>query len=571
MYTQIKKEIKELLEDASRESLMSEEIQESLIADLTSTIAFKLASKLKRSPVGIAEDIALKIKPSSSVKKVEAVNGYVNFFLDYSKIIVPLLKDLRKKKSKYGRVKSKNKKIILEHTSINPSGPLHIGRLRNSLIGDSLARILTFSGYGVETHYFVNDVGKQIAIIAQGFRDGLEPDKNAIESYREYKEKDDFKIFFEYITSNRKFEEDPEFSKRVQGYIEKAESGDERALNEISNIARKCLEGQKRIFHILKINFDKFDFESDYIKKGNVADVLEFLKKSKYAKSTEKGLGLDLKEFGLQRREGISTLAREDGTTVYLARDVAYHLEKSKLGDLMINVLGEDHKFEFQELKTILTKIYKIKVPLEVVHYSFVNFEGGELSTRRGQIAPVDKLLEQAIKKAEIEIEKRKIATKKIAPIIGIGAIKYHILKTSPTKPITFRWEDALNFDGDASPYIQYAYARCCSIIRRSEIDLNKINLNEIDLNLEEEEENLTRGILRFPEIVKVSGNERKPNVLASYIYELATKFSKFYKDCPVLPSKERVKERRLLLVDITRQILKNGLNLLGIDAPESM
>jgi len=571
MYTKIREEIKGLLEKASGESLMLEEIQESLIADLTSTIAFRLASKLKRNPREIAEEITEKIKPSGSIKKVEAVNGYVNFFLNYSGIIIPLLKDLMNKKCEYGKSKKKNKKLILEHTSINPSGPLHVGRLRNSLIGDSLARILAFSGYDVETHYYVNDVGKQIAIIAQGIKEGVEPDKDAIENYRNYKEKEDFKIFFEYVSANRKFEEDPEFRKRVQEYIKRAESGDETALDEISNVARRCLEGQKEIFQKLGIHFDRFDFESDHIKRGDVSAVLEFLRKSKYAKTTQKGFGLDLKDFGLERREGISILARLDGTSVYLARDVAYHLQKSKLGDLMINVLGEDHKFEFRELSTILKEIYKIKVPLEVVHYSFVNFEGEELSTRKGQIVPVDILLEDAINKAEIEIEKREIATKEVASVIGIGAIKYHILKTSPQKPITFRLEEALNFDGDAAPYIQYAHARCCSIIRRSEMDLNKINVDEIDLNLERDEENLTRSILRFPEIVEKTANERRPNILANYLYQLSSEFSKFYKYCPVLPSEEKVKCRRLLLVDATRQVLNNGLNLLGIEAPERM
>ncbi|MEA3255514.1 MAG: arginine--tRNA ligase [Candidatus Altiarchaeota archaeon] len=571
MYALIKEEIRGLLKKASGESLTPAEIKESTKGDYTSTIAFKLASKRKSNPVELAKEITGEITPGGVVKNVEAVNGYINFSLDYSVIIIPLLKDLRERKSGYGGSGRKNRKVILEHTSINPSGPLHIGRVRNSLIGDSLARVLKFSGYEVETHYFVNDVGKQIAIIALGFKEGLKPDRDAIERYGRYKEKEDFKVFFEYISANKKFMEDPGFARRVQEYIKKAESGDEGALNEISDVARRCLKGQKEIFQILKIHFDRFDFESDYIKRGDVSAVLEFLRGSEYAKTSEKGFGLDLAGFGIERRGGVSILARADGTSVYLSRDVAYHLQKSKLGDLLINVFGEDHKFEFLELKTILGKIYNVKTPLEVVHYSFVNFEGEELSTRKGQTAPVDKLLEEAVSKAELEIEKRGIASKEVAPVIGIGAIKYHILKTSPQKPITFRWSEALNFEGDAAPYIQYAHARCSSIIKKSGIGVDEIDVDGIDLGLEKSEVDLIRHILKFPEVVKETASEKKPNIIANYLYKLSTGFSRFYKNCPVLPSEGKIRERRLLLVDATRQVLKNGLNLLGIEAPEKM
>ena len=573
MYIQIKENIRKSLEDATKEQITLDEIQESEIADFTSTLSFKLASKRRKSPVDIAEELVQKIKPPKVVEHIEAVNGYINFFLDYSEFILLVMDDIKSKEAEYGKLKKKKEKIVLEHTSVNPSGPLHVGRLRNSIIGDSLVRILRFSGYEVETHYYVNDVGKQIAIIAQGFKEGVEPDKNVVDRYKKYKSKPDFQIFFEYVASNQQFESNEEFQRRVQDLIKRAEYGDQKSLEEIKQVANTCLKGQKETFKELDISFDYFDFESEYIKK--VRDVIDFLMESKYAKTIDEGFGLDLASFGLKKRVEATILARADHTSVYLAKDIAYHLEKIKRGDLLINVLGEDHKFEFQELKTILTEFYDIKVPLDVVHFSFVNFEGEQLSTRLGQIASVDELIDDAIEKAKKEIKKREIASLDIAPWIGIGAIKYHLIKRDPLKPITFKWEEALSFDGESSPYIQYAHARSCRILENAKIKVEDIDMNEIinkiDLNLKTEEKKLIKLIARFPEIIEKSAKELKPNLIANYLYELASEFSRFYKNCRVLDAGKGIEERRLLLVDATRKVIKNGLGLLGIEAPERM
>ncbi len=460
LYREIRERIRESVEGVSSEKISLEEVQESKEGDF-SFKTFRLGKKLGKNPEEIAKEIVKKTSTQGYIKKIEAKGPYVNFFLDYGKIFPVLLKGIE---DDYGKGKPKEGKIILEHTSINPSGPVHVGRLRNSLIGDALGRTLKFSGCKVEIHFYVNDIGKQIAIIAQGYKENIKADEDVVVKYKEYKDKEDFQVFFEYVAAYRKFQEDEEFQKRVQGYIQLAESGDKIALNKIRKVAEKCLEGQKETFERLGIKFDSFDFESKYLEDGSVEKILESLKKEKeVVKETDDGcFGLDLGKFGLQRRGEITVLARKDGTSVYLSRDLGYHLEKEKLGERLINILGEDHKFEFLELKTILENFLNLSKPLEVVHYAFVNFEGGELSTRKGLIAPVDRLINEAIEKAGDEIEKRKIAErKKVAPMIGIGAIKYHILKTSAEKPITFRWGDVLNFEGEASPYIQYAHARC--------------------------------------------------------------------------------------------------------------
>ncbi len=571
MHKKIVDSIVDSLNRATGERLDSSDIKDSGVSDYSSSIAFKLAREEGVDPGEKAMEIAGKLDAESlyGIRRVEALNGYVNFFLDYERLTPLLLDVIRKQGGSYGGGESKGR-VILEHTSINPSGPVHVGRLRNSLIGDSLARILRFYGFDVETHYYVNDVGKQVAMIAQASLEGVEPDRETRDRYRRYMGKKDFKVFAEYVSANRLFEEEDGFKTRVQDLIKRAEAGDIDALEAMRKKAQDCLEGQMVLFNRLGICFDVFDYESDFIRDGGVMEVVDFLRGVEFARESGAGFGLDLSGFGIERRDGVSVLLREDGTSVYLARDVAYHLHKMGLGGRLVNVLGEDHKLEFREVEAILGGIYGMDKPLEAVHYSFVSFEGLGLSTRRGQTAPVDLLLDDAVAKAEHEIMVRGVASRDVAPLVGVGAVKYHILKAAPSKPINFSWSDALNFDGNSSPYIQYAHARCCSILEKSGLRLEDAGLNGL-WDLDELEERLVFMLLCFPAVVEKAAVGYKPNLVSSFVYELASVFSRFYRECPVLGAGDDVRLRRLLLVDAVRQVLCNGLFLLGVEAPARM
>jgi len=572
-----KKQIIEVLKDLTGEALGLEDLEYSPHADLSSNVCFKLAKKFRKPPINLAEELALKIRPSGFIGRVEAKAGFLNFFLNFEAFGAHVLEGALR--ADYGKGLPRKERIVLEHTSVNPSGPVHVGRLRNSIIGDSLRRILSYAGFPVETRYWVNDVGKQIVIIALtldkditfSFR-GPELDELK-ERYIQYAGKDDFEIFFEYVLGNRLYETDEKFKEAVEKLIKEAESGDKNQLEKIKKAARICLNGQKQTFDRLGFQFDFYDFESEEIESKRVFKVLEELKKTPYWTTKEDvGSGLDLSSLGIEKRSGLSVLARSDGTTVYLARDISYHLRKLERGDIIINVLGEDHKLEFEELSTILTKILKVSKPVEAVHFSFVSFEGEKLSTRRGKTAPVDRLLDEAVSKAAEEIEKRGIAEKETAPHIGIGAVKYHILKTAPGKPITFRWEEALSFDGDAAPYIQYAHARSARILEKSGLGEKKLNAKNPDLsNLHPEEKTLIKALSLFPEKVASSAEGRKPHLLANHLYELASSYSRFYKECQVLVEDEKIRCRRLALVAAAKNTLNIGLNLLGIEAPERM
>ena len=566
-----KKQVADILTAETSRVVSSAEIEVSSHGDLSSNICFKLAGEYKKPPAEVASMLAEKISPQGIVDRVEALDGFLNFYLDYgvlgSRVVSAALK------GDFGRGDAVEGKVVLEHTSINPSGPVHVGRLRNSIIGDSLRRILVFAGFQVETLYWVNDVGKQIALIAVAGKQGLGGDSGVEARFSDYSGKEDFQVFFTYVSANRLYEDDEDFRESVQNLIKSAESGDKESMSCIKDAAQKCLMGQKKTYDRLGFTFDCFDFESEEIESGRVFKVLDELRKSEFwVVKDGLGAGLDLSSFGIEKRSGLSVCQRDDSTTVYLARDLSYHLSKASHGDVLINVLGEDHKLEFDELSTILTKLLGFEKPLEAVHFSFVSFEGKKLSTRRGETLPVDILLDEAEQKASAEIKSRGIGSEETSPDIGVGALKYHIIKTAPSKPITFRWEDALAFEGDAAPYIQYAHARSIRILEKAGVSLEELEGRELDFTgLSVDEKDLIKVIAGFPESVRKAAGERRPHIIATYVYDLASVYSRFYKECKVLGEDEKIMERRLSLVAATKNTLKIGLGLLGINAPERM
>lgn len=522
---------------------------------------------LEDDPTESSRELREKIEVQNKdlIEKAEAKGPYLNFYLDMNSFAGQIFS---KVKEDYGSSNlGKGKKVLLEHTSVNPSGPLHVGRIRNSVIGDSLARILEFSGYDVLTQYYVNDIGKQCAMIKYG-KENLEPEEELVEKYSGWKNKEDFELMFYYVAANRHLKEDNKAMEEVEEMLRKCESGDVDLLEELREQAKYCLKGQKEVFEELGVDFDEFFFESQLVQDGKVAELIKRLEETEYATKSEGALALDLSTFSKGRDEAI--IRKEDGTSVYLARDLAYHLEKAKRADKLMTVLGEDHEIEGNELKIILQEILDVKNEIRPLFYSFVNFEGVELSTRKGQTAPVDELIEEAKEKAEEEIEKREFseATEELARKIGVGAVKYHIARTDLKKPIKFSWDEALSFEGDAAPYIQYTHARASSILEKSQGK----NLTDFEpVTEKEEEKKLLNIISKFPSVVEESARKLRPHIIANYCWKASEIFNKFYQKCPVIQSEGDLRKTRLHLVKAYGQTIQNALNLLGIQAPEKM
>lgn len=515
---------------------------------------FILAKEWKKSPNEIAQELSKKFKPNDAIIGVKVIGPYLNFFVNKDKIAETTLKQILKQKDNYSSTDmGKGKSILVEHTSINPNASPHVGRARNALIGDSIVRILKFQSYKVEVHYFINDVGKQIAMLVLGAK-----------NMKNVSFKDLLNI---YIDINRKIEGAPELEKNVLELLNLLEKGDKIIKNKFKKIVETCVKGQVKILSELGIKYDFFDYESKYLWNKKTDETLKILEKT--GKLFIDGFNrwiLDQKGYGLGMKIPVLVLTRGDGTSLYPLRDIAYNLDKLKRGDNIV-VLGEDQKLYQEQIAAVLKEL-ELKLP-RVVHYSFVLLQDGKMSTRKGNLVLLEDFMKTAVSKAKEELKKRYgKADEKAAKIIAYGAVKYGILKVSPEKNVVFDWGQALSFEGETAPYIQYAYARISSILKKAK----KIN-QKADLKLlkEKEEIELIRLLSNFPDVLTKATNELRPHLIANYLYSLAQKFNEYYHAHQILKAEEKTRDARLLLIIAVRQVIKNGLSLLGIDVLERM
>lgn len=519
---------------------------------------FSFAKELKKNPAEIANELKDKIGNLYFIDRIKVTGGYLNFFFNRSVITEDIINEIRRKEDAYGSSMSgKGKKALIEHTSINPNASPHIGRGRNALIGDVIVRLLRFEGYEVDVQYFVNDIGKQIAMLVLGAKDI--PD-----------------ITFEnllniYIDINNRVKETPELENEVFDLLYKFENGDEEVRAEFRKIVNICITGQTEIFAKLDIKYDTFQYESEYIFDNKTDEILAELKKTgKLFEDPDGRLVLNQEEYNLPLKAPYFVLTRKDKTSLYPLRDIAYTIDKIKANsEKNFVVLGEDQKLYFKQISAALD-LLNYKSPSSV-HYSFVLLSDGKMSTRNGAVVLLEDFMKEAVHKSldHMRANKEKI-DEKIAQAIAYGAVKYAILKVGNEKNVTFDWETALSFEGDSGPYLQYSYARINSIFKKygSELPAN------IDLKVlkEESEFELVKELGNFENVVSKALEESKPNLLANYVYGLTRKFSTFYHECSVLNAEnEEVKKARLALLDAVRQVIKNCLSLLGIDVVEYM
>jgi len=530
---------------------------------------FILSKELRKAPNIIAENLAKKIKPNKNIESLKAVGPYVNFFINKQK----LAQEIVNINSGFGKQKQ-NEKILLEHTSVNPNASPHLGRTRNSIIGDSIYRILSFLGNKVERHYYINDVSKQIAMLALVFK--------PIDKFEDLLKK--------YIDISKKIEKNPKLEKQVFELLHKFEHKDKKTIQLFKKIVDTAVKGQKTLLSEIGIDFDYFDYESRYsryIEEGK--HILKELEKTKKLFKDDEGrmvLDQKLTHLVTMMRSPVLVLTRSDGTGLYPLRDLAYTIEKSKKGRNII-VLGEDQKVYFEQIKQALILLKK-PYP-EVVHYSFVLLKGiGKMSTRKGELVLLEEFLSQAKQKAEQGIKTRENPnrfsgpqksprffrerkTKGDAKKVAIAAVKYAMLRNENNKNITFDINESLRFEGDTGPYLQYTYARASSIIRKAKLrkDTSKKTLVVLDPELKKSEISLIKKISIFPEIVERAGESMNPSLIANYSHELAQSFNEFYHTCKVIGCE--CEGFRLKLVNAFRTTLKNSLYLLGIEVMEEM
>ncbi len=520
---------------------------------------YPLAPVLQKDPNKIAEEIVEEIELENC--EIERVGPYVNFTIEEEYLAEQTIKDTLKREEDYGNFSSKEKSMIVEHTSANPNGPLHVGRARNPIIGDTLARIFEKLGYDVERQYYVNDIGRQMAILTWGTLNLEEGDLPKLE-----REKEDYKLVRYYQKTSQMLEDNDELEEEIKGLINSMEDGNEEIFASLKENSKKVMEGIIESLERLNVYLDSFKNESDFIEDDSVKEAIEKISKLEDSGEEDGALYYDVDE------DNRTFITRENGTNLYPARDIAYHIWKADRADELIDILGEDHKVHGKFIKNILETLGIQPVP-DTVFHSFVTFEGKEMSTRKGTYVTLDEFMDTAEEKAKEEILKRRDnlsdqVVEKIAEKVGISAVRYNILKVQPSKSIDFRWEEALNFQGDSAPFIQYTYTRAQGILEKTDIDVNDV---KIDLSkLEQGETRLLRKIAQYPIALKRAGRDEAPHKLARYAHELAAEFNQFYRDYAVLESEKKLNER-LAIVESFKFTMASTLETLGMKKPKKM
>jgi len=566
------------------------------------------------------------------VTSAEAVKGYINFHTDVGSYAELVLKAAIEGDMDYGFLKtSEPKKVMVEHTSANPNSPLHIGNARNSILGDSLANLLEKRGQEVVRHFLVNDMGRQVAMATYGWRLMGKPEpetpaelwvgtiyasvnvvtelirlkadlketeeqgwvyeaqeaREEIEKYETAADdlKERFPRIYESLSKTLPGVEDP--TAEIVTLNTAYENNEPDAVKDVRQVVRYCLDGFEASLGQLGIRFDSFDYESDLVWRRAAEEVLEKLNDSGYVIKEMGAQILDCdwvaRDLGLKERWSLHpeheiprlVLVRGDGTTLYTLRDMAYHIWKFGFVDRVINVIGMEQNLAQLQLRIALAAIGKQWMGDNLLHYSyeFVKLPGVKMSGRLGRYVTLNEVLDKAVELAydEVNIRNPKLDEtdkRKIARMVGFGAIKYTLLSVDPMKQVVFDWDRALNFETNSAPFIQYSHARTCNILKRAgkkpEPDYGQL--------MDVKEKELVNLIAHFPEVYERATEELKPGDVTAYANNLADRFNSFYATQRVIDAENPgLMGARMALVDATRITLRNALHVLGIDSPTRM
>ncbi|MFB6146324.1 MAG: arginine--tRNA ligase [Halobacteriaceae archaeon] len=559
-------------------------------AALATSVAFRLAGAADAPPPAVAAEIASAIDPGAHdlIGGVEAQGPYVNFTPApaYDRATLSRAVD-----DDWGRRPDTGESIVVEHTSANPTGPLHVGRARNTIVGDALARLLDYAGHDVDRHYYVNDAGRQVAILTWAHETIDEDELPDPE-----RDRPDYDLVRYYRAGTERLEREDDTAEaeaEIEAIMQGLEDGDEAAYERVRSVVDEMLSGMQVTLDRLPARFDRWVHETTFMRDGSTDDVAERLADSEHAALEEGAWQLDLSPWGIEKN---LVFRRSDGTSLYPTRDIAHHEWKLDQFDRAVTVLGEDHKLQADQVEAALDLLGADTDRLSQVFASWVNLPEGSMSTRQGTGVDLDDLLDEAIERARREVEDRlddrirdddldEEDIDRIARQVGIGAVRFDVVATQPTKSITFRWAEALDFEAQSAPYVQYAHARCCGILDEAGADRARTDGagttaaaalpddpgSVADALTHDAERALLRAVARFPAVIEDAAAEHEPHRVATFARTFADQFNTFYRQCPVLDADGDRRTARLALVAAAQSTLANALDVLGVEAPTSM
>ncbi|MDD4901992.1 MAG: arginine--tRNA ligase [Patescibacteria group bacterium] len=534
---------------------------------------FALAKKTGKTPNEVSEAILNGIKFNETIIGAKAAGPYLNFFLDKKNLVKNVITEIDKEEEKFGRNKTGAKeKIVLEFSNVNTHKEYHVGHLRNICYGDAVTKILNANGFEAVPISYVNDFGIHVAKAlwdyAAFIREKL-GGKN-IEALPEAER--GFLLGKMYVDASNKEKDDPVAAQMIAGWKQKIEnrSGEEYELwkkTRLWSIAQFDL-----IYRDLGVKFDDILYESDFVERGK-EKVKELLKKG-ILRESEGAIIADLENCGL----GVLVVIRSNGTASYAVGDLALAEEKHQRykPSRSIYVVDIRQELYFRQLFKILAAS-GFKEKLIHLPFDFVKLPSGMMASRTGNVITYLELKNDLLAKCETETKKRhddwpEGKIKENALKIGLGAAKFEMLKVGAKSIITFDIAKALSLEGYTSAYIQYAYARIKSILRKVKNEKQKTKNLNFEKLVEEKEIALIKKLAVYPEIVAAAGKDYDPSMIAKYVYEVAQMLNDYYHAVPVLQAvEEEIKFARLALLSSVAQVIKNGLNLLGIETVEEM
>ena len=521
--------------------------------------AFSLAKVERKAPQAIAADIAEKIN-QSAFEKVVATGPYVNFFLDKSKISDQVIKSVIEAGADYGQQdEGHGQNITIDLSSPNIAKPFSVGHLRSTVIGDALSNIFRKMGYNTIKINHLGDWGKQFGLLMVAYKKW--GSKEAVEA------NPIDELLKLYVRINAEIENDPELDDEGRKWFKKLEDGDPEATELWQWFRDESLVEFNRIYKLLGVEFDSLNGEAFYNDKMDEAvQILE-----------EKGLLKESKGASIVELDDVNLppamIKKSDGATLYITRDIATAIYRARTYNFVKNIyaVGQEQSNHFRQLKAVLKKMgFDWSDDMIHVDFGLVTKNRQKLSTRKGNIILLEPTLQEAISRAKAQIEEKnpELENKEeVAHAVGVGAVKFYDLKTDRRNGYDFDLEAMVSFEGETGPYVQYAYARIQSILRKA----NFTPSTDATYSLSDPESwEIIKLLQDFSRVVKRAAENYDPSLIAKYAINLAQAFNKYYAHTRILDeSPER--ESRLALSYSTAVVLKEALRLLGVDAPEKM
>ncbi len=525
---------------------------------------FRLAKVFRKAPPMIAQELIGKIEKPVFIAKMEVVGAYINFFVEKGVYAKQVLEAVLEQKENYGKSDmGKGKTIVIDYSSPNIAKPFHVGHLRSTVIGNAIYKIYEELGFHCEGVNHLGDWGTQFGklIVAYknwGSKEAVE--QNGIQELMRI-----------YVKFHDEAEKNPELGldDEARLWFVKMQEGDEEALALWKWFYDISIKEFERVYEMLGVKFDAYTGESFYNDKMDA--VVAELKEKGLLQESEGAMIVDLEDKNMPP----CLIIRKDGGTLYATRDItaALYRKKTYHFDKCIYLTALDQNLHFAQWFEVIRKMgYDWYKDLIHVPFGLVSLDSGKLSTRHGHVVLMEDLLNQAIGETKKIIQEKNpdLENKdEVAKQVGIGAVIFNDLYNTRIKDVVFSWERMLNFDGETGPYVQYTHTRACSILRRA----GELSLKNIDFSTLSDDASLDvcKLLEAFPDKIKDAAAKLEPSVVTRHLIAISQAFNKFYHDNPILSSEPEVRQARLAIVLAVKIVLKEGLRLLGIHAPEQM